>query len=182
VAWNEDGWRVAHEAFARTREAVEAMYRALETLRGEHPDISRRLNIATGVLGRDLGSAARAVRAREELPSTEPEARRILAACQRFKELLVENDSEIATWAREGSRELTLDDRAALVNAGWLDALRSIQEVEWAEVTRLQAVPQAAPRQPSTPRDPTRARRRGAIEGLLPLAFLFVVMMSSNRR
>lgn len=186
MAWNEDGWRLAREAFGSIVRAITSVEAATAVLTEENPELAQRLARAAGTRATRLATLARRVtQFGDELPTTEPEARRAIEAAQLWKAQFTQLDSYMAEQARLGRQGLTLADHGALGPAGWTDARLHVQDVSWAAVAALMRVPQAGRPAPAAPRDPTRPRRRGGMQGmqgLLPLAFLFVVMMSTQRR
>lgn len=182
ATWNEDGWRIARAAFASARRAVQDARAASDSVRISDPDLARRLERAAGNQGRLTRAAGDRVLRFPQLPATELEARQALRRATRFKELFVELDSRLATRARQG-QDITQPELLLLRNAGWLDALTAIQEVEWFRVYQLVETTRA----PTTPgtRDPLARRtprtgRRTRMQGYLPLIILGIFLLTST--
>lgn len=180
MAWNEDGWRLARTTFDASRHSIDALNAATAMVLETQPEVAQRIERAMGVRSRQLAAAAASVRAFGELPPTEPEARRAIAACQAYKTQLRQFEGYLSEQARAGRQGLTMEDRAALWDAGLYEAMDRSQQVPWSQVTTLMRVPQAGAPAPSAPRDPTRTRRSN-MQALLPLAFMLVIMFSQRR-
>ncbi len=187
MAWNSDGWRLARETFASVRRAQDAVSAASRTLAlATNADRAARINAAVGQRSatlRSLGTRLR--RVGDSLPTNPARARQAIALATRWKTAWRQLWGWIAAAARQGQEGLTLADSEWLSAYGWQDARERLESVPWVEVATLMRVPSAA-----TPTDlgplplpsPSRPRERSKMQGLLPLFFLFIVMMSSTRR
>lgn len=185
MAWNEDNWRLAAEAFNTALESVQAAQRAVDTLGREDPATARRLELGGGQAGRDAQIAASRLQAFARLPDTEPEARRAIQAAQQWKSRFNSLDGMLAAAGNAG-RVMTRDDRAAINRAGFEQARELLVMVPWSRVTQLMSIRQAAPRTPAAPRRPadipyTRRRRgRGGMGPWLPILIIGVLMFSKK--
>lgn len=186
MAWNEDNWRLAAEAFNTSLESLQFAEQAAQTIAAQDMEMSDRLVRAGGQQGRNAMAAATRLNSfGGRLPETEPEARRAIQAAQRWKSDWNYLDGQLATAANQG-RIITLPDRDAINRAGYTRTRERLVMVPWREVSRMMAVPMTAPRTPAVPRAPrepgTTTRRRAQGAGFwLPIIIIGALLFSPKK-
>lgn len=182
MAWNEDDWRLAREAFDAVRGAIADVERASVAMQAGFPEARDRIRRAAAGRAVELEATGRRVMAHGgELPRTEPEARRVLTSAARWKEQFTVLDNYLAEQARLG-RIITQPDHQELSAAGWSDARFRLVGVPWMEVHNTLRVPLPGLPRPPAPGDPTRPPRRpGGFPAWLPFVGLGILLLASKK-